>query len=53
MDKFLMQNFKDVIASLLIVICLLALIIGDGKISGSLSQFLQTLITACIGYLIK
>ena len=53
MERFLIQHFKDVIASLLIIICVVALFIMDDKISNSLRQYMYGFIGLCIGYLFK
>ncbi|APQ17233.1 hypothetical protein A9200_07520 [Maribacter hydrothermalis] len=53
MEKFLIQNFKEVVASILIIIGVLALLIMDDKISTSLRQYLYGFIGICIGYLFK
>jgi len=53
MEKFLTQNFKNIIASLLIVISLIILLEGDAKISNNLQNCLYGLIIACTTYLFK
>ncbi len=51
MEDFLNKNYKDLIASVLIVICLLALIFLDNRISASLRQTLGYIIVGCLGFL--
>jgi hypothetical protein len=53
MKELLFKNYKDIIALFLIVICFLALVIMDSKISDSLRQTLSWIITGCIGFIFR
>jgi len=53
MKELVLKNYRELIAFVLIVICVLALLIMDKTISNSLRQYLYGFIGICIGYLFK
>lgn len=53
MKELVLKNYKDIIALFLIVICFLALVIMDGRISDSLRQTLSWVIVGCIGFIFR
>jgi len=53
MENFISTHFRDLIAFLLVIMCLMALIFLDKKISSSLRRTLVHIIVGCIGFLLR
>lgn len=53
MKELIIKNYRDIIASFLILICIMILVIMDGRISHSLRQTLAAIITGCLGFIFR